>query len=126
MTPSEALNQAMIFNDLCRKNPWLDIDLVQCSPQSVILHGGIDLSVGPDIELRFDTVFFACLLMTWKTDTSLPVLQVLTGEEAIAVNGRYRVEHGYHLFTFQPEYVADGVRCMIAAKTFCWRLPPMR
>jgi len=70
MTQCEALNQANIFNDLFKEKPWLDIDLVECSPQSVILHCGIDLSIGPDIELRFNTIFLASMLMTWKTNSS--------------------------------------------------------
>lgn len=63
--------------------------------------------------------------MTWKTDTSLPVLRVLTGDEARSINKRYRVEQGYHLFAFQPEDIADDARCIIAAKAFSWKLLPM-
>ena len=121
MTQSEALGEVAIFNEIVRKKPWLDVDVAECSPQAVVLHCGIDLSEGPEMEVRFDTVFFASLLMTWKTDTSLPILQVLTGEEAFRINGQYQVEQGYHLFAFQPEYLADGVRCLIAAQAFSWR-----
>ena len=122
MNQSEALSQAAIFNDLVREKLWLDVDLAECSPQAVVLLCGIDLSMGPDIEIKFDMIFFVSLLMTWKTDTSFPVLQVLTGEDAVLVNKQYRVEQGYHLFTFQPEDLASGVRCMIAAQAFSWRL----
>lgn len=122
MTQSEALSQVATFNDLVRDKLWLDVDLAECSPQAVVLHCGIDLSVGPDIEIRFDTVFFVSMLMTWKTDTSSSVLQVLTGEEAWRINGQYRIEQGYHLFTFQPEDLANGVRCLVAAKSFSWRV----
>lgn len=126
MIESEAINQARIFNDLCQKKPWLDIDLAECSPECLILHCGIDLSIGPEIELRFDSPFFSSLLMTWKTDTSLAVLHVLTGEEAILLNTRYRVEQGYHWFMFHPEDLDDDARCMIAAKAFSWQLLPAR
>jgi hypothetical protein len=121
MTEPDVLHRVLMFNDFIKKKPWLDVDLVECTPESVILHSGIDLTIRPDIEIRFDTVFVATLLMTWKTDTSIPVLQVLTGEEAILLNKQYRVEQGYHLFTFQPEDLAQGVRCMIAARTFSWQ-----
>lgn len=121
MTQSEVLSQVAIFNDLVKEKPWLDVDLAECSPQAVVLRCGIDLSVGPDLEIRFDTVFFASLLMTWKTDTASSVLRVLAGEEAVRVNMQYRVEQGYHLFAFQPEDLADGVRCLIAAQAFSWR-----
>lgn len=121
MTESEALSQVAIFNDHVKEKLWLDVDLAECSPQAVVLHCGIDLSVGPDIEIRFDTVFFSSLLMTWKTDTAFSVLQILTGEDAMRVNIQYRVEQGYHLFAFQPEDLADGVRCLIAAQAFSWR-----
>jgi hypothetical protein len=122
MTQSDILTQVALFNNLVKQKPWLDIDLVECSPRSVILDCGIDLSVGPDLVVKFDTVFFASLLMTWKTDTTSPVLQVLTGEDEVRVNQQYRVERGYYLFAFQPEDLAEGVCCIIAAQQFSWQV----
>ena len=73
MTQSEALSQVEIFNDFAKSKPWLDIDLAECTPISIVLDCGIDLSVGPDFEIIFDTIYFTSLLMSWKTDTSFPV-----------------------------------------------------
>ena len=124
MTQSETISQVAIFNDFVSKKPWLDVDLIECSQQVAVLHCGIDLSLGPDLEVRFNTVFFASLLMAWKTDTTLPILQILTGDEAFRINGQYRIEQGYHLFAFQPEDLTEGVRCIIAAQNFTWREMP--
>lgn len=121
MTDDEALNQVAMLNEIFSKKPWLDIDVVECSPHAVVLDCGIDLTVGPDIEVRFESVFLVFLLMAWKTDTSFPVLRLLGGEEGYKLNAQYQVEIGHHLFSFQPEYLAEGVRCLIAAKSMSWR-----
>jgi len=121
MTQTEAFNQVAMFNAFVGKKLWLDVDVVECSPESVVLHGGIDLSVGPDVEIRFDTIFFVSLLMTWRTDTSSPILKILTGEDACRINRQYRIEQGRHLFAFLPEDF-DEARCLIAAGSFCWRV----
>jgi hypothetical protein len=121
MTYTEVFSQVANLNGILQGKPWLDIDVVDCSPQAVVLACGIDLSVGPDIEIRFDSVFLACLLMTWKTDTSSPVLQILTNEEAMQTNRLYCVEQGHHLFAFQPEDRGREARCLIAAKSLSWQ-----
>lgn len=121
MNQTEAIAQVAILNEFLKSKPWLDVDVVECSPQTVVLDCGIDLSLGPDIEIRFESIYLASLLMTWKTDTSHPVLQLLTGEEAYHINRQYRVEQGYHLFAFQPEDIEQGIRCLIGAHSFSWK-----
>lgn len=121
MTETEVLEQVTIFNHFASQKPWLDVDIAEFSPHAAVLHCGIDLSVEIDIEIRFDMVFFVSLLMTWKTDTTSSVLQLMTGEEAKQLNMKYRIEQGCHLFAFSPEDLAADTRCLIAAKSFSWR-----
>jgi hypothetical protein len=120
MTDDEVLNQVFILNKLLQEKPWLDIDLVECSPYSLVLDCGLDLTVGADLEIRFTDIFLTSMVMTWKTDTSKPVIRVLTGDEAYSINVKFSVEEGYHLFSFQPEYLTVDTCCLIAAKSFTW------
>jgi len=121
MKQQDLQNRIEQLNRLLTTFPWLDIDVSQCSSTTVILEAVVDLSSKPSFEFRFESVFAVELLMTWKTDTSVPVLQLLTGQDAFDFNKRYRVEQGHHLFAFQPEDVSKDARCIIAAQSFSWR-----
>jgi hypothetical protein len=121
MTELEIRDQVARLNALLQSKPWLDVDVVECSPRSVVLDCGIDLSVGPDIEITFGSVFFVSLPMTWNTDTSVPVLTLLSDDEARQVNLRYQIEMVHHLFAFHPEYLPQDALCLVAAKEITWR-----
>jgi hypothetical protein len=120
MTDDEVQKQVLILNKLLQEKPWLDIDLVECSPYSLVLDCGLDLTVGADLEIRFSDIFLTSMVMAWKTDTSKPVIRVLTGVEAYSINVKFRVDEGYHLFSFQPENLTADTSCIIAAKSFTW------
>ena len=123
MLASDLLEQVAAFNDHLQTNLWLDIELRMCSPHTLVLDCGIDLSSKPDVEMRFGTVFFTSILMSWKTDTSVGhVMQVVSGLEAVKLNEQYQVERGFHLFAFQPEGLSGEASCLIAAKEFSWRV----
>ena len=117
----ESQHQIAAFNEFAQRTLWLDFELVSCSQISAVLTCGADLSFNPDAEIRFDGIFFASMLMSWKTDTSIgPVVQVVSGSEAVKLNQQYQVERGFHLFEFQPEGLSGEARCLIAAKEFSW------
>jgi uracil DNA glycosylase len=80
---------------------------------------GVDLTVGAQIEITFESIFFSILVMTWRTDTSRPVVTLLQGEEARTINEIYEVEQHHHLFACHPEGLS--VRCIIAAKAVSWK-----
>ena len=122
LTLTEAQHQVAVFNEFAKKCIWLDFDLVSYSPDKLLLKCGIDLLSYTDAELEFRQVFVASVLATWTTDTSTgPVIRILEGSEAVSLNMQYQVERGYHLFAFQPEYLAKSVYCVVAAKRFTWR-----
>ena len=104
-----------------RRRPWLDIDVVDCSERRVVLHCGIDLSLGPEVEITFDTIFLVSFLMSWKMNTSRPILEILSGDAAFEVNTQYQVEQGYYLLAFTPDVPEDVGRFIIAAHGISWR-----
>lgn len=119
----EELNRVLAdINAHIRAKPWFDFDVVECSAIRVVVQGGLSSSAPiPDIEIRFDGIFCVSLVMAWKTDTKLPVLTVLDGDEAIRFNSAYRVEVGHHLFKFQLEDNPAEFGCVIAAESVSWR-----
>jgi len=121
MTDLELREYVADLNSFLNSKPWLDIDVIQCSSHSAVLHCGIDLTEGPEIEIKFDSIFFVSFLMSWKTDTSRPVLEILTGKDAVRVNMLYQIEQGHHLFAFSPEYLEGDTRFVIAARSISWR-----
>lgn len=120
MNDLEAMNNVRLFNETFLKMPWLDFEVADCTPQTVVLRFGIDLSVQEVCEIRFQEIFFVKVLMAWHTDTGNGILSLLQGDEMRSVNADHEIEHGFHLFTFQPEDLSDRARCIIAAKTFSW------
>ena len=61
MTNLEAIECVNELNDFFKSKPWLDIDVYECSLYSAVLHRGIDLTAGPDVEMTFD-IFFSSRL----------------------------------------------------------------
>lgn len=122
MNRREIESQIESFNAYVMSKPWFDFDLIACSPYEVLLHGGLDLTVSPEVEINFGEIFFVSLLMTWKTDTRSPALAILDGEDAFHVNARFQVEEGFYLFKFRPEYYSNEFGCLISAKTVSWQL----
>jgi hypothetical protein len=122
MTEELVLSVVKSFNAFARQKPWLDFDVAIFSPFRVTLHAGLDPSAPqPDVEIQFDDVFCVATLMSWKSDTTRPILRVLTDSEAWKVNGRFKVEEGYHLFSFQPEDYPEDFGCLFVAKRLTWR-----
>lgn len=120
MNVIEIKNVVEKLNSFIQKGLWLDFEVCQNSKNKLTLHGGIDLLYSHDIEIRFEDVFFVSLPMEWKTDTKSTVVQLLEGEDAKAVNIRFKVEQGYHIFKFTPEDYPEDFGCLIGAKTISY------
>jgi len=104
-----------------RNFSWLDFEVLEFVGRQLTLIGSIDSSVKHDLEVIFKDINFVSMPFEWKTDTSTKVLELVEGEEAIAINQRFQVEQGYHIFRFHPEDFITPDGCLIAAKSIDWR-----
>lgn len=122
MTEAEILNSITSFlKALTNANAlWVDFDVVQICPCSAQLSANTQLSQEPNFQVRFGPVFFASLRMSWTSDLTFPVCELVTGEEARQLNLLYEVTEGFHWFRFHDENLPRHSQLLIASETFDW------
>ena len=96
--------------------PWLDFEVMEYRGETLVVRGSLDTSTSHDVEIKFKGVFFVSLPVEWKTDTRRPPLAVMMAEEAAALNRRFQVEQGNHIFQFTPEDYPQEFGCLICAR----------
>ena len=102
------------INTYLQQKPWLDFEVMEYRGDTLIVMGSLDTSAPHDIEIRFKGVFFMSLPMEWKTDTSMPPLGLVAGDDAVRLNQRFQVEQGHHIFRFVPEDYPEDFGCWCA------------
>ncbi len=122
MNREEAKRRVSDINSHLQQMPWQDFEVMEYQGDTMILMGSIDTSSSHDIEIRFDGVFFVSLPMEWKTDTSIPPLSLLQGDDATVLNRRYQVEQGHHIFRFAAEDFPEDFGCLVCAREVRHRL----
>lgn len=126
MTESEACEQILGINQAVVNIGaiWVDVDVAEINPYSALINCRTTLSQWPDLEIQFGAVFVALLPMAWSCDMALPVLEMITGDDAFRLNRLYQVETGFHWFLFHPKDFSSQASCLIAAESVSWRLVP--
>jgi hypothetical protein len=104
-----------INQHVCQQ-PWCDFEVKEYRGTKLVVTGSLDVSAAHMFEVWFEGVFFVSMPMEWKTDTSRPPLALLVGEDAAAVNRRFCVERGHHIFRFTPEDYPDDFGCLVGAR----------
>ncbi len=124
MTETELREQVLGLNQAVTSDGalWVDIDIAEISPYSALIFCRTTLSERPDIEIRFGNVFVALLPMAWSCDMTLPVLELVTGVEAIKLNKLYQVETGFHWLSFHPKDISKEASCLIAVESISWQV----
>ena len=110
------------INNFIREKMWLDFEVRNFDKYKLTLTGSIDISTVHDIEIIFEDVSFVSMPFEWKTDTSKTVLVFVEGEEATAINRRFQVEKGYHIFKFIPEDFPEDFGCYLGAKSITYQI----
>jgi len=125
MNETEAQNVVDEINALLQKQPWMDFTVSEFNGYHLLIEGGLSIHRRRpwDIEITFESVFCISLPVDWKTDTSKPPLALLTGDDAYAINTRFDVVQGNHLFRFRPEDYPPDSGCIIAAEGIGYQLP---
>ena len=122
MTEADALEKIAAFTQAVANSGalWVDIDVLRITPYSATIGCRTTLSHAPDFEVNFGPVFFASLPMTWSCEMALPVLKLVTGDEAFRLNTLYQVETGYHWFMFHSRDLSPQLPFLVAAESVSW------
>jgi hypothetical protein len=104
------------INQYVGRLPWCDFEVLEYRGTRLVVTGSLDVSAAHTFEVWFDGVFFVSLPTEWRTDTSRPPLALMVGEGAAAVNRRFRVERGHHIFRFTPEDYPEDFGCLVGAR----------
>lgn len=103
-------------NEHLQRQLWYELEVWRYTGETLLVCGGIDIFVSYDVQLRFSGVFFMSTPMEWHVDTKAPPLELLSGDDARAVNQQFQVEVGHHLFAFHLEHYPPGSRGLIGAR----------
>lgn len=91
------------INSIIAKEKWLDMEIFHIKGVDLSIIGSIDFTYGHSVEITFIDVFHMSINAEWQTDTSKPVLEIVSGEEEYNVNGKYRIQEGNILFKIASE-----------------------
>jgi hypothetical protein len=89
---------------------------------TLVVMGGIDFSAAHEVEIHFEDVFCISTPVSWDSDTASPPLQLLTGEEMVAVNRHFKVEQGHHVFRFTADDYPENFGCIICARAIQFKV----
>lgn len=116
MSIEEILCEVEVINEILKMSLWMDFEIKRYSEGKLTIYGGVDLLYSHSIEISFEDVFFVSLPFEWKTDTKAEVLHLLEGEASKAINLKFMVEQGYHIFKFMAEDYPGDFGCFIGAR----------
>lgn len=91
------------INIFLKKQPWMDFEIENYSQGTLIIRGYIDFLESYQIEICFKNVFALETTLSWKTNTSIDVMTIVTGIEGLKINKEYYVEQGYTIFSIITE-----------------------
>jgi hypothetical protein len=95
-------------NALVARHRWMDFSVWGYQGAELEVSGSTDESYWSDFRVVFVGVCWACVrFQGWHSDTSRPVLRRVSGAEAYAINVRFEIEEGHHLFQFVPEHFRE-------------------
>jgi hypothetical protein len=120
MSKAEVQNEINKINTYLGACLWMDFEFCQMNASQVVIAGTIDQSYGKyDIEISFEQPHFVSTLFLWNTDTSKPVIQLVSEEEEFEFNTKYRVEQGNYIFKINVEDFEKPPIFIAAKKITC-------
>jgi hypothetical protein len=109
------------LNDCIMTFMWMDFEIIECNAYKLILIGSIDPSDDHDIEIEFDDIAFVQSPISWRTDTSKPPVTLVSGSLEEHLNRLFKVESGYSIFRFSPDYYPSEFGCYIGARNVSYK-----
>lgn len=104
------------INGIICNESWLDMEVIGMNGGDIRVACSRDFTYGHFLELIFKDVFYLCLNMEWKTDTSKTVLRILNNNKSYELNKKFRIEQGNLLFEISTEDLSEPF--YVAAKDF--------
>lgn len=92
------------INKFVMSNEWFEFEVFSYIESVLTIIGGVDLIYYHTLEIVFKNVFLYSGVTEWSTDTSAPMLGILTGEELRRFNLDHQVEGGNTVFFIKSEY----------------------
>ena len=120
MKKEEVQTEIIKINEYLNKCSWMDFTLCQSNFGKIELYGAIDQTYNNyvdnyAIKIEFEQPYFVSSLFSWQTDTFKPFIQLVSDEEELELNTKYRVELGNYIFKINAEDF-DNPPIFIAAK----------
>lgn len=95
-------------NGFLAQHRWMDFTVWEYRGANLQVSGSLDETYWSDLRVEFLGVCWACIrFQGWHSDTTRPVLARVAGEEALAVNGKFQIEVGHHIFKLIAEDFAE-------------------
>ena len=108
MKKEEVQTEIIKINEYLSKCSWMDFTLFQSNLGKIELYGAIDQTYNNyvdnyAIKIEFEQPYFVSSLFSWQTDTFKPFIQLVSDEEELELNTKYRVELGNYIFKINAE-----------------------
>ncbi|MFP4598149.1 MAG: hypothetical protein ACLFVJ_07855 [Persicimonas sp.] len=103
------------INQFVGQQLWLDMDILSYEGSRLVVIGSVSRSYPHELEITFDGVFFVSLPVAWTTGPEVRTIALAEGEEARALNEKFRVERGHCIFKFEAtrDYPDKRASCEI-------------
>ncbi|WP_135552679.1 hypothetical protein [Paenibacillus cymbidii] len=109
------------INNYLQKALWFDFEIKKYADLELVIHGGISLYQGTDIEIIFKDVFYMSLPTDWSSDTSKVVLLVKESIDLRYSDPKFKETYFHYVFEFIAEDY-PGITCEIRAKTVAYKI----
>jgi len=120
MNRTEVEQQITIINTYLKKCLWMDFEFAMLNAGKIVLSGTIDFSSAEyAIDIEFEQPHFISTLFLWYTDTSKPFIQLVSEEEEVEMNTKYRIELGNYIFKINVEDFEKPPIFIAAKKIIC-------
>lgn len=126
MKREEVEQELYKINAYLSKCMWMDFEFCRMDAGQIVVSGSIDQSYNEyAIDIEFEQPHFVSSLFMWHTDTSKPFIQLVSEEEEVEINTKYRVELGNYIFKINVEDF-EKPPVFIAAKKITCNMTPMQ
>lgn len=116
-------NSIKLINEFVKEKAFFDLTIKAYSIDNLLIVGSTDLSYYHNIEIWFNKVGRICCANDWHVDTGKPVLEIITGEQALAINLKYKILQGQTLVKLYNE---DDVEQWIACESLSINIADVR
>lgn len=122
MKREEVETEVLKINNYLDKCLWMEFECTRMNDGKILISGRSDISSDEfAIDIEFEEPYYVASLLSWQLDDSRCFIELLNGDDEIAVNDKYQVEQGNLLFKINAEdfreapifIAAQNIKCSI-------------